>query len=259
MLPLAPLISGGLGLLGGMFSNNANAKIAENNTNFSAAQADKANQFSIEQNAKQMEFQKDMANTSYQRGTADMMKAGLNPMLAYSQGGAQVPSGATSVGQQATPSGYTNQNVMTGAVQGYNNTARQANETAMTPFKIKQLIAETANTTALEIFNQQATKTSASQADLNDTNRITSDSQSKLNAQTIVNLDKQLEQIQQNIRLMRSQEGTNNATTAKLGQDYKIDKYQESYGSSKFGEYNKYIGEGLNSVGKLFNQYKFGR
>jgi len=45
----------------------------------------------------QMDFQQQMSNTSYQRGTADMQAAGLNPMLAYSQGGASSPGGSTAV------------------------------------------------------------------------------------------------------------------------------------------------------------------
>lgn len=39
-------------------------------------------------------FQQQMSNTAYQRATADMQKAGINPMLAYMQGGASTPQGS---------------------------------------------------------------------------------------------------------------------------------------------------------------------
>lgn len=45
-------------------------------------------------------WQENMSNTSYQRAVEDMRKAGLNPILAYAQGGASTPggSGATITG-----------------------------------------------------------------------------------------------------------------------------------------------------------------
>jgi hypothetical protein len=45
--------------------------------------------------ARQMAFQEDMSNTSYQRGMEDMRKAGLNPILAGKMGGASTPTGST--------------------------------------------------------------------------------------------------------------------------------------------------------------------
>ena len=53
--------------------------------------------------AKQMDFQQRNSDTSYQRGMADMQKAGLNPILAGKMGGASTPTGASYTAQKATP------------------------------------------------------------------------------------------------------------------------------------------------------------
>ena len=54
-----------------------------------------ANQASAASVQRQMQFQERMSNTSYQRATADMRAAGLNPALAYQRGGADTPGGAS--------------------------------------------------------------------------------------------------------------------------------------------------------------------
>jgi hypothetical protein len=68
-----PLVQIGGSLLGGYLQNSSNQSIAAN----------------------QQAFQAYQSATSYQRAVADMRKAGLNPLLAYQQGGASTPQGAS--------------------------------------------------------------------------------------------------------------------------------------------------------------------
>lgn len=64
---------------------------------------DHAQNFSASQAEQQRIWQERMAGSAYQRATADMKAAGLNPMLAYHQGGATTPSGAAPSGTGASP------------------------------------------------------------------------------------------------------------------------------------------------------------
>jgi hypothetical protein len=116
MLPLigalgAAAIGGGLSFMGGQQANAANAREAEKNR----------------------QFQADMSNTSYQRATADMKAAGLNPALAYQQGGSSTPTGSTAQ----------HQNTLAGA----GGTAEGA---AKTYNSIKQTSAQVAQARATE-------------------------------------------------------------------------------------------------------------
>lgn len=98
-----------LGYLGQKQTNAANAQQAQN----------------------QMDFQAEQTSTSYQRGVEDMKKAGLNPMLAYSQGGAASGSGASAIMGNEVGAGI--------------STALQAN---MQKAQVQQLAAQTENVQA---------------------------------------------------------------------------------------------------------------
>jgi len=70
--PVAPIIGGALSYFGGKSQNVASAEAAQ----------------------RQMDFQREASDTSYQRQIADLKSAGINPMLVAKLGGASTPGGA---------------------------------------------------------------------------------------------------------------------------------------------------------------------
>ncbi|AXH78147.1 MAG: DNA pilot protein [Microviridae sp.] len=132
----AAAIGAGAGLLGGFFQNSSAKSAAK----------------------KQMKFQEKTLRHQYQWGMEDMRKAGLNPILAYKQGGAGSASGSS----------YTPQNIGASAVQGASTAAASAIAQQRQNVELENIRADTGlknnqsdTQTALQLQSRMAAAQSA--------------------------------------------------------------------------------------------------
>ena len=113
----AAAVTAGAGLIG-----SAKAASAQRDTNAA----------NLEIAQRQMDFQERMSNTAYRRVMNDMRGAGLNPILAYQQGGASAPFGASI--PMVNPWG--------GAGRDFANTASSAMQAMRVPAELAKTRAE---------------------------------------------------------------------------------------------------------------------
>jgi hypothetical protein len=210
-------ITGGLNYAGQSSTNSANMAILQ----------------------QEQAFTSQMSGSAYQRATADMAKAGLNPMLAYSQGGASTPSPGS-----APPM----QNALGGAVTAGINAASQIAQVEQTKAQTANIEAQTQGNQADAIFKQveasrAINRMAGGQPGYDVMNMV--DASSSLKSQADID----------NLKawyLKRSQ----------LGDSLDL-KNRENYLQSWVGRNDRYISPISNSVGALANALKiptmFGR
>jgi hypothetical protein len=184
---LGGIIGSALGFIGQERTNAANKAIAS-----------AANAASAEQAANQMNFQERMRDTQYQTAVKDMKSAGLNPMLAYTQGGSGTPSGA--MGQVSTAQ---MKNSAAAGIQGYQTIS-------MNEADIDLKKATTVGTSAATLKTEADTIKTA--ADIGYVLENT-----KLNKQQHDNLVVQLNKLNQEILNLRATEKYTSAATGKVG------------------------------------------
>lgn len=156
-----------------------------------------SNEANADQAHKQMDFMARMSNTSYQRAVKDLLKAGLNPMLAYSQGGASTPSGAMARMEPVTKD----------AVENY--------------LRSKQV------SSAIALQDAQ-TAQSATQAQLNTATSAKTQAETLNKIAENPALVKQVEKIEADIKATLASANSSNATAARTQQNIAIGRPVET-------------------------------
>lgn len=117
---------------------------------------DKANQTNIGLAEANRKWSEHMSNTAYQRAMDDMKKAGLNPILAYQQGGASVPSVGAATVNPSSKTGLTNAAVS--AYTGISAAGSQAQQANTAQAQSESTISLQAASTANQVAQVEKTK-----------------------------------------------------------------------------------------------------
>jgi hypothetical protein len=223
------LTGGLLGFIGQQQTNQKNWDIANAANESSAAQAQR-----------QMDFQERMRQTQYQTAVEDMQKAGLNPMLAYSQGGAGTPTGA--MGSVSTAQ---MRNSLGAGVAAYNSASIANADVQLKDASTTESISRT------NVNDQVAKKTDAETAAIVlGMPNIPQDLKNKIAIELLT---------QEQKHLTSAQTSKTKAEEIATRQNVNIKKPEEAMSKTEYGQIRPYardIGQTINSATQLRNLQK---
>lgn len=160
-------ISGIGSLLGQKSANEANSAQALRSMNFSEAEAARSRAFAAHTGSVNRNFQERHIRNRYEYTMNSMRHAGLNPILAYAQGGGGTPSGSAPSAGMGSGAQATMQNSMAGVADAFGKTVNSALSAKLNKKTLERMDEEIKNLKASNIAIKQASLKDGSQAILN--------------------------------------------------------------------------------------------
>lgn len=148
------LIGAAIGGLGSFFTNDTNRDNVAATNAANAANVAATNKMSVEESARNREFQERLSSTAYQRVMKDMGQAGLNPILAYQKGGASSPSGSQAALTAPKAESYHSTNIAGEAVNTALAFRRAQQENENMKYTADNIQADTAKKISEENINK---------------------------------------------------------------------------------------------------------